>query len=222
MAGPRAGLGITALLGGLVSSTAVTLDYARMGREHTGLHPVLAAGIVAACATMFPRMVVEVSVVAPSLLPSVGVALAASAVVAFGGALLLWARRKDGKAPEQMPLKNPLELLTAIRFAALLVVILVLAEAAERWLGSSGVYAVAAVAGVADVDAITLSLASQTRDGLDAAVAARGILIAAAVNTAVKVGFVVFLVGGAMARRVGVVLGLALLAGAVVLLLDLH
>src|SRR6185503_17152178 len=102
---------------------------------------------------------------------------------AAGVALLLWGSKKGGGAAE-LPLKNPLSLRSAFIFGALLTAISLAAAVLNDTVGAAGTLALAAVAGVADVDAITLSMTQSARTAAETAVLA--ILIAAAVNTVVK------------------------------------
>jgi uncharacterized membrane protein (DUF4010 family) len=211
--GPEKGILATGIFGGLASSTALTISFARMAKGG-GPALLLAAGVAIASGIMFPRILAEVSVVNPALLRVLWPPVAAMAVTAFAGAAWLWWRaRGDDKHADDVELKNPMELGTALKLGLLLAAIMLLTEALRRWLGEAGVYIVAGVAGLTDVDAITLSLSDMARRDLDEAVAVRGIVIAAVVNTAVKFGWVAWLAGGRMARAVGVVLGATVLVG---------
>lgn len=211
-AGPAAGTLLTALAGGLTSSTAVALSFARLAQRTPAMQTLLSAGILLASATMFPRILVEVAVVNHRLLWVLAwPLLVMMALMAIAG-LWLW-RRQRSMTLTEVPLSNPFELGMALKFGLLLTVLMLLSAAARQWLGAKGIYALAAASGLADVDAITLSLArlasSGVNDGLDLGVAARGIVIAATVNTLVKAAMVAFIVRGAMAVRVAVVCVLA-------------
>ncbi|MGV8844127.1 MAG: MgtC/SapB family protein [Pseudomonas sp.] len=215
--GTRHGLLVTALLGGIVSSTAMTLTLARLHRQH-GLPALLAAGLLAASALMFPRVLLEVGLLNPSLLTHIFWPLTVTGLCYAGGALWFW---RQAEQPEQSslqaPLKNPFELGPALRFAALLVLILFLVEAGNRTLGDTGVYLVALLSGLADVDAITLSLA---RGDLPAELAARGIFLAALSNSLVKAGLIALIGGRQLALRTWPVIAGGLLAGLGVLWLS--
>lgn len=185
LVGPRRGALYTGLFGGLVSSTAVTLNLARLSRatpEQAGLY---ATGILVACATMFPRMLIVASAVNPHLGQRLALPLGVMAGVAYLGGALLW-HRMPSTAAHPPPLQNPLELRQALRFAALLALILLLAEAIKRALGDAGLYLLAAVSGISDVDAINLSVARMTRGDLVLPVATAAIVIAAIANTLTK------------------------------------
>jgi uncharacterized membrane protein (DUF4010 family) len=224
--GARRGLGITGLLGGLVSSTAVTLSFAARARARAALTGACAVAIVLASATMFPRMVVEVAAVSPPL-----AARAAWAFIAAGGVAMLVgaiqylrvakrARHEDGGGgDEELELGNPFSVWSALKFAALFVVILLVSHGASSAFADTGMYVAAVAAGVADVDAISLSIARLHQTGhvgMDAAVL--GIGIAAATNTLTKIGIAAVLGSPALAGRVAVGLFGGLAAGAAVFL----
>ncbi len=193
--GPRHGLLVTALLGGMVSSTAMTITLARL-QEGTRYPSLLAAALLATSALMFPRVLLEAGLVNPALLGALVWPLGCAALVYAGGALLYFRQagaEVDGSS--EPPLKNPFELGPALRFAALLVAILFLVEAGRHWFGDAGVYLVAVLSGLSDVDAITLSLARNATAGLEAQVAVQGIFLAALSNSLVK-GLLICLIGG--------------------------
>ncbi|ERI51992.1 hypothetical protein N878_20605, partial [Pseudomonas sp. EGD-AK9] len=218
LVGTRHGLLITALLGGIVSSTAMTLTLARLHGERR-LQALLACGLLATSALMFPRVLLEVGLINPALLAQLFWPLTAAALVYSGGALAFYrlAGRESDESGEP-PLKNPFELGPALRFAALLLLILFLVEGARRWLGDAGVYLVALVSGLADVDAITLSLARSAQLDLDQQVAVRGIFLAALSNSLVKAGLIALIGGRQLALRTAPVMLGGLLLGAALLL----
>lgn len=215
--GARYGLMATALLGGIVSSTAMTLTLSRL--DSPSLRPALAAGLLAASGLMFPRVLLEVGVVNPELLPGLLAPLLAAAAVYAAGAGWHFYHAARSAAPAETPLKNPFELGPALRFAALLALILFMVEAMRRSFGDTGVYLVALLSGLADVDAITLSLAQNARDELAADVAIRGIFIAAVANSLTKAGLIVVIGGRELALRTVPVVAAGLLLGAAVLTL---
>ncbi|MDV7212615.1 MgtC/SapB family protein [Azotobacter beijerinckii] len=213
LVGARHGLLLTALLGGMVSSTAMTLTLSRLHRD-ARLHHLLACGLLATSALMFPRVLLEVGLINPALLSGLLWPMGAATLVYVGGALLHY--RGSGREPVEGGeplLRNPCELGPALRFAALLVLILFLVEAGQRWLGDAGVYLVALLAGLSDVDAITLSLARNAQNGLAEQVAVRGIFLAALSNSLVK-GILIAMIGGSrLARLTLPVMAAGLLGG---------
>lgn len=222
--GAGRGAAVTGLVGGLVSSTAVTLSLARRSREATGdaEASALAAGVLLSWMVMFVRVVIEAAVVNPSLVTLLAIPMGSMALIATAGALLLL-RRHDGVADGNaaLALKNPFSLSFAIKFAALLAAITLLVELASDGVPGAGVYLVAAVAGIADVDAITLSLAGKAKTG-PAGPAVAAIAVAVLSNTLVKCGFVYWIADARMRRRVAptaIVIAIAAVASVVVLLI---
>jgi uncharacterized membrane protein (DUF4010 family) len=213
LGGARKGALLTGLFSGLVSSTALTLNFARLARQEKALEPVLATGILLACGTMFPRMLLVASLLNPQLFMLLLLPVALMAVLTYVPALLYWFASKRQQAEPQLTLHNPLELRTAILFGILLAVILLLGKALQEWAGAAGVLLLAAASGVADVDAITLSLSRLSLSGLALSTAAFGIVVAAAVNSLVKAGIATTIGGRGVGLRVGIPLVLAALAG---------
>ena len=195
LVGTRYGLLLTALLGGVVSSTAMTLTLSRL-HERRELHPLLAAGLLTTSALMFPRVLLEIAALNAALLPGLLWPLSAAALVYAGGALYWWwrAAAERGINPEP-PLKNPFELVPALRFALLLLAILLLVEVGRRELGNLGVYLVSLLSGLTDVDAITLSLSRSALGSLDDQVARHGIALAVTSNSLIK-ALLIGVIGG--------------------------
>jgi uncharacterized membrane protein (DUF4010 family) len=199
--GEARGTAITGFFGGLVSSTAVTLSFARKSKEQGAQPDALAAGILLAWLVMVLRILVLVVAVHRPLLGYVtlpigvigGVTLAASVFYLRGSA--------GRKATDGVPLRNPFSLTAAVRFALFFAVILLLVAAVQKYMPPQGVYLVAGLAGLTDVDAITLSMARMARDGGGEELAARAVTIAAVTNTAIKGGMVVMLGSRDLARR---------------------
>jgi len=217
LAGPNAGLLLTGLFGGLASSTAVTVTVSRMAEKGRSFLSVLAAAAALAALLMFIRILILATAVhqemLPHLLPSIGLM---GLVTALGAGVLIFRIqiKKRPQNPDQSELlRNPLELPTAVGFAALLAVIILLAHFLEQWAGAQGLYVLAAISGLSDVDAITLAMSRVARDGGDIETAANAIVIAALVNTAVKIGIAAVFSGGALVGRLGLVLGPVLAAG---------
>jgi uncharacterized membrane protein (DUF4010 family) len=211
IAGARRGTIFTGVFGGLASSTAVTLHFSRMSRRDTALAPMLAMGILLACGTMFPRMLLVASVINPALFDLLLVPAAVMALLTYVPALMYWRAQTHQKTADVSPLKNPLELKTALSFGALLALVMFLGKALQNWFGEAGVLALAAASGIADVDAITLSLARMSQDDVILRIAVTGIVMAAATNSLFKGGMATF-IGG---RKIGLRVGLPLLAAAI-------
>lgn len=217
IAGARIGTSLTALFGGITSSTAVTISFARLGKANPSMQRVLASGVALASGVMFLRILLIVWVVNPKFDLFMVPPLAAMAGVSFLGALLLWFDRRGGGGPAEMQIKNPFELGMAIKLSIFLTAVLALSRLARDWLGDAGLYALSAVSGLADVDAISLSMARLARDHDQWQVAQASILIAAMVNTLVKGGFATWLCGQQLALRSWLVLVPSIAAGALLL-----
>ncbi len=220
--GTQRGVVLTGLLGGLASSTAVTLSFAQRSREATGLARPFALAILLAWSVMFVRVLVEVAALNRPLLAVVWIPMAAGTVVSLTYCAYLYLAQRTGKQDEEDSFTNPFELGPALTFGLLYAVILLIANAARLYLGDTGVYLSSIAAGLADVDAITLSMAELSQPGKDLALstAARAIVLAAASNTLVK-GGIVLAAGSAPLRRVilpGLVATLATAIGVVFLL----
>ncbi len=212
--GSEKGVLLTAFLGGLASSTAVALNLARLGRKRQGGQRLLAAGILLASGTMFARMLIVSAVIEPSLALRLGPALAAAFLGCYGVAFLAWRGAKPQSGDESLLPPNPFEFWVALQFGLLLAAIFLLSEALRAWLGTAGLYLLALVSGLADVDAITLSYSSLVSDGSTLeAVAGLGIMIAAASNSLVKAGMVQAIAGGQTARWTMAGFAAALLLG---------
>ena len=203
IAGPSLGVMLTGLLGGFASSTAVTLNFARQGRQEPGHQGLLAAGIVTSSATMFLRMLILIGVIRPALLVFLGLPLGVMAGMGYLLAYLLWRWSVKTTEPAHVILQNPLELRVAMEFGALLAMMMVLAKGAQEWMGERGIYALAGLSGVTDVDAVTVSMAQLAPAGLDLSLAATAIAIAAMVNTLTKGVLAVVIGRGALGWRVG-------------------
>ena len=165
--GSQRGLLLTSVFGGIVSSTALTLVFSRLARSGPGVTALLAIGIVIASVTLFPRVAIEVGIVNPALATELVPVLGGMMLIGGSGALLWWRYgvRLQNKGIDVEPvLKNPLELTAALRFGLLLVSIMVFARAIQQVAGDAGIYALAAISGLADVDALSLSLAKMAAD----------------------------------------------------------
>lgn len=215
--GAGRGILLTGLFAGLVSSTAVALSMARLGKTAPRLQRLAAASVGVASATMFVRMALVVALVRPALLAGVGWPLAAMTVCGFVGVWLLL-RNGVGDAPvAATELRNPFEFGMALRFGFLLAVVLLATHVLQDRFGSAGIYLMAGLAAVGDVDAVNLSLSRAATVSLAETVAVNAILLVAAINTLAKGVMVAAIAGGEMAKCVGWVYGLLLAAGGLAL-----
>ena len=187
--GSQSGIAVVALAGGLASSTATTLTLARLAREHPGASPIVAGGILLSGAVMVIRVLIVASSLNQALLLPLLWPLGSGAVVLMvvGAVLFLVNRRRADTSPA-IRLKTPFDLATALKLAALIALISLMAKWLIAAFGENALTVLAALSGLADVDAITLSLARLSRDTIAIVTAAESIGIAVAVNTVVKAG----------------------------------
>ena len=198
--GPRVGILLTGLLGGLASSTAVTVALARMAKRRQAAAPLLAAGISLAAAVMAPRLLIEIAIINPSLIPRLMAPITPLALIPLVAAIGVVRQISSPKTSTQIELNNPVELGAALGYGALLTALFVLVRAAEAWFGGAGVYMLSAISGIADVDAVGISLAEAANRGSSLQIATTGIIIAALVNTGVKALLAALIGGWRLAR----------------------
>jgi uncharacterized membrane protein (DUF4010 family) len=201
--GVSRGYPLAGLLGGMVSSTSVTLSFARLSRQHAALGQPLARGVVAANTVIYLRVLAAASVLSPAL----ATALAPYLIAPFAVGLIATVSRENRAASGDAalaPLENPLQLRSAIEMALLFQVVLVIVYVAERQFGSDGLLATAAVLGLNDADALTLSMAhSVDHSRVTAALAAKAVAVGLLSNTCVK-GTLALVVGAGRFRHVTV------------------
>lgn len=214
--GPERGYGVAGLLGGFVSSTAVTLGFSRQSRATPAHSQGLALGVVAACAVLLIRVLVVASVLNPQvgrgLIPYfIAPALVGGAFVCYA----LWRRQPSSTGTEPQE-RNPLRLAAAIQMTLAFALVLLIVPTVERLWGSGGVLGSAAVLGLTDMDALTYSMARLGDATGGAPLAARAIGVGLLSNTVLKLGLAVAL-GAPAFRRFAVpgllAYALSLLAG---------
>lgn len=202
--GQRYGAPLLGFLGGLVSSTATTLVYARYGRNSafSGLAVVV---ILIANLVVLVRLGVISGMVAPEVLPYLLPILASGFLVGAVAAFYWWQRMRQGNELPMPEIKNPTELKAALSFAALYAVVLLAAAWLSDIAGSRGLYLLAFVSGLTDVDAISLSSLRLFHQGkLMADQAVTSIVIAYLSNLVFKFGLLAVIAGKALAWRVAV------------------
>jgi len=218
LVGERAGLVLGGILGGLVSSTATTVAYARRVKGGNGNAASIAALVITIASTIaVARVVVLIAVVAPGIVavtaPPLAVLLLLMIVVSV--AMLLASRKPGTKMPEQ---GNPAELKSALVFGALYAAIIFATAALKEYYGDQALYAIAVVSGFVDVDAITLStsqLAAAQR--VDPTTAWRIVMIAMLVNLVFKAGATWVLGSMALFVRVALAFGVSIAGGVLIL-----
>jgi uncharacterized membrane protein (DUF4010 family) len=183
-------------LGGLVSSTATTLVYSRGARGKPEMEGTAATVILLANLVVLLRLSVLAVVVMPAILPTMIPVMLAGLAATLPVAWLTWRRHQEGQAMENPELTNPTDLPVALGFGVAYAVVLVAAAWLNDLAGVAGVYAVALVSGLTDVDAISLSSFRLFGDGrVTAAGAVMAIVVALCSNAVVK-ATIVFVAGG--------------------------
>ncbi|EKO3854474.1 MULTISPECIES: MgtC/SapB family protein [Vibrio] len=216
--GAKRGILFTSVFAGLSSSTALTLQFSHLSREQSSISPLLASGILLSCGTMFPRLLIVLSVINPQLVTLLWPIVMIMMIVLYFPAWWIWRRSEVGKVEQSNKQTNPLALQSALFFGVVLAVIMLLSHALSDLFGNAGVLILSALSGITDVDAISLALGRQSTQTLSVETAALGILIAASVNTVVKMGMVVAIGDKALWRRVAPVMVGCVLSGAILFL----
>jgi uncharacterized membrane protein (DUF4010 family) len=219
--GGRRGAGLTGVVGGLVSSTAVTAAMAQRARGAPSMVQPGQLAVLLSSAVMLARVLVVSAVINRDVARALSLPLGTMALCTTGGALWKWSqlrRSEQHVAPTaELELTNPFSLLPALKWGVLLAAVLVGSAVARKAFGSSGFIATAAISGFVDVDAINLAATRlASRGELELGVAALAITVAVTSNTLVK-GVIAWVGGG---RRFGAdiakVFGLAMAGGILV------
>jgi len=165
--GSGAGIGLTGLVGGLVSSTVTTLSFARRSREVPEGNRLFAVAVLLAASIMFPRLIVEIAVFNQTLMHSIMVPLGVMGVTGLLLALFFFRRSQVLSATHpELKFDNPFSLKAAVTFALVFAAILMVTRLATTYLGNAWLPAVAIVSGLTDADAIAFSLSNLHRAGL--------------------------------------------------------
>lgn len=221
--GPRRGIVVAGACGGLASSTATALSFARFAARRPDRANLFGGGALIASAVMFPRLLAVIAVAAPDFARALAAPLLGAGLgLALAAVLML--RRSRGQAPGPGDevvgtIGNPLELGTALKFGLFLAAIMLLTRAMKAWAGEGSLVLLGGVSGLADVDAISLSLAQMAGSSVAMTVAFGGVLAAVSVNSLAKAGIMVWVGGrgllgcaalGVTAMAAGILCGLAL------------
>ena len=215
--GQRAGITLGGVLGGLISSTATTVSYAKRAAAAPGAIGPAAIVIMIASTVVFARLLLEIATVAPAFLPTAAPWLTALLLLSAVSSFALWFR--SDKNHEEMPeQENPSELKSALVFGLIYAVVLFVVAAVKELYGSRGLYAVAALSGLTDVDAITLSTAQLVNAGrLNADDGWKLIVVAAISNLIFKAGAVAALGRRKLFVRILPAYGIVIVAGLLML-----
>jgi len=212
LVGPRQGISLTGVLGGLISSTPVTLSFTQRSHKEKELAKPFALAITVAWAMTYLRVMVEVATLNASLLSRLWLPLLAAAMVGLAYSAYLYLQQRTDEE-EEITYSNPFELGTALKFGLLYAVVLLISKAAQVYLGDVGVYLSSFISGLPDADAVTLSMAQLSKGGgLTVTTAARAVVLGVTANTTAK-GIIV-LGGGSSRLRRAIMPGLVLMLAA--------
>ena len=204
--GAKRGILLGGILGGMVSSTAVTWIYAKKSKENEALSASCATAILAASSIMFVRVGIWTSIFSQDLFIKLLPAIALIFLAAIGITLFIFFKRQNKTDEDaEIPLKKPLDLQGALVFGVIYSLILLLVSYANENLGSSGTIISSAVAGFSDIDAITISMSKLAESSLDLTIAAIAVLVASISNTLVKMGIGIY--AGSAALRKNLLIG---------------
>lgn len=213
LVGERGGTLLGGVFGGIVSSTATTVSYARRARESGGLGNMAIVAIMAASAITYIRIIVEIAVVAPRTLP----ATAAPLGVMLGWMVLLsgiaWFTLRS-KTEEMAPPKNPAQLGNALAFGAIYAVVLFVVAAAQDRVGQAALYLISVISGLTNVDAMTLSTSRLMRQGQMPMDQGWRLILVASLSNIVFKGIAAAVLGGAVfGKRLGIFFAAGLAGG---------
>jgi len=218
-AGAKRGILLTAILGGLISSTAVAWNYASKSKEYPELSKKYSAGIIIASAIMFPRLALLASIFNRGILKHLMLPFGLLSLLCIVATLILM-RKDDHKPDTKIKLGNPLNMLNAIGFGAVYLVILFTVFYSNLFFGENGLYYSALIAGLADTDAITISMAKFSLDGEKLQLASLIIITATMSNMLVKLGITVIKGSKTASKLIGYAFGSVILIGIVYILIN--
>ena len=209
--GGARGYGVTGLVGGMLSSTAVTLSFSRLSRDEPDAGRALASGVLGACTVLLPRVLLISAIIRPAVALALLPLLIPPLIVGLGFILYALFRRSDPvKLKTEHEPRSPLGLWSAIRMAIGFQAVLVLIPLVGKLWSASGVIASAALLGLTDVDALTYTMTRLAEPGESIGLAALAIAVGILSNTILKLG-IALVVGTREFRRLAVI-GLACLA----------
>lgn len=215
--GAKHGILFSGVVGGLVSSTAVTWIFSKKSQEAPALSAQCATAILAASSIMFVRVLIWTFIFNQAMFQQLFLPLSLVFISAVGVTFYLFQRKKNQDLTQtEIPVKKPLDLKSALVFGIIYVLISLLVTYANENLGQSGTLISSAIAGISDIDAITISASKLAGIKLDLNTAAMAVLIASVSNTLVKMGIGIY-AGSPKLRRYlyfgyGVMFGTAILS----------
>lgn len=196
MIGAKKGIGAMGFLGGLISSTAVVVNFSELSKKTKKIVNPFVIGILFASVALFIRTLIEISFINPILTSILIIPLSTMGATALLLSIFFWFRGKEQNltsySDKDLNFKSPLQLGTAIKFSLLLTSLLFVTAYVSKYYGSGGIYITSFLTGLLDVDAITVSMANLSLKGeVTEITAATAVSIALITNTVSK-GFIVF------------------------------
>lgn len=184
--GLKHGIGLAGFVGGLVSSTAVSLSFARRAKESPTLSKNLAIGICLACSIMLIRLFAEIYIINSDLADSMLIPVCIASLLGYTFLGYLYFTASKDNIVQETTFKNPFKLSEALVLGLFFGAVIALIKFADAHSGNSGVYVVSFIAGFADTDAIALSLAALAKNGLASNTAMNALILAMLANSLVK------------------------------------
>lgn len=197
--GPKRGIGAGGFLGGLISSTAVSMSFSHLSKKTPRISNPFIFGILIACSAMFFRVLFTVSILNTELLQFIYIPILAMGFTGLAFSFYYWFRR-DGQplknfTEKDLNLKSPFQLSSAIKFGILFAALLFVSKFAADYFGTQGVVVAAFFSGIFDVDAITVSMANLSKSGgILPVTGALAVIVAVTTNTITK-GIIVLVFG---------------------------
>ncbi|MDP3990354.1 MAG: MgtC/SapB family protein [archaeon] len=211
------GIALTGILGGLISSTAVTMSFSQRSKHEKKIYRALVLGVILANGIMFIRILIEVLVINPELFPKMIIPLSSLALITAIFSYFLY--KSSQKVKGKVDLGSPFTIGPALKFGALFAAIIAFVKIADVYFASRGVYLVSFISGIADVDAITVSLSQLAKTSISLETAKNGIIIAALTNVFVKGGIAMWFGDREFGKRVFGIFALLIVVGVVLVML---
>ncbi|WP_163517352.1 MgtC/SapB family protein [Gelidibacter japonicus] len=216
--GKKYGILSNGILGGIISSTATTVSYARFTKKSKNIHKASAFVIFSAATVSLVRVMIEIGAVIPSQLSKVVLPIVALFLMMIGlSVVLFYLINKKSKSDDMPKPKNPAQLTSALMFGAIYAIILLAVAFTQQELGDKGLYVAAFVGGLANKDAITLSLSKSIGSGLDANFGWRLIVVASLSNLLFKIVLCAILGTKQLTKWMALFFGAAILGGLLIL-----
>ncbi len=212
--GKKYGILSNGILGGIISSTATTVSYARFTKNSKNIHKASAFVIFAAATVSLVRVMIEIGAVIPSQLSKIIVPIIALFILMIGLSVILFYLINKESTSDDMPTpENPAQIKSALMFGSIYAIILLAVAFTEQELGNKGLYIAAFVGGLANKDAITLSLSQSIRSGLDTNFGWRLIMVASLSNLLFKIVLCAVLGTKQLTKWIAIFMGAAIAGG---------